>query len=46
MSEYQHVVFQAVDGPLSDEQFASAQRQFPVRVSFLHRGQFGNDGLY
>jgi hypothetical protein len=27
VSEYQYVVFQAVDGPLSDEQFAFAQRQ-------------------
>lgn len=27
MSEYQYVVFQAVDGPLSDEQLAFAQRQ-------------------
>ncbi|HEY2416066.1 MAG TPA: hypothetical protein VGI40_27740 [Pirellulaceae bacterium] len=27
MSEYQYVVFQAVDRPLSDEQFAFAQRQ-------------------
>ncbi len=27
MSEYQYVVFQAVDGPLSDEQLAFAERQ-------------------
>lgn len=27
MSEYQYVIFQAVDGPLSDEQLAFAQRQ-------------------
>jgi hypothetical protein len=54
MSEYQYVVFQAVDGPLSDKQLAFAQRQstraevsrWSLSVEYHHSSFRGDvDGL-